>query len=208
VSAEPDRVAAIAQITTHAASAVALLPRVLRTRPRVLAVLAAWARQLQEIEDALWALLTSTLDTAVGARLDQFGALLLQARGALADDAYRAVLRACVLARKSRGTAADLCAVLHAMLAPGAAVTYAERGFCVVLEAAAPLPIPAAVAVAPLRLAKAGGVLLELVSPPDGTTKWFAFADPGELLPQSDPDQGFADAAVANTGGPLVGVVT
>lgn len=203
-TAEPDRVAAVAQVTTYAADGVALLPRALRDKPRVLGLLAAWTRQLQELETALWALLTDTLETAVGAQLDQLGRLLLEPRRALDDDSYRAVLRAAVLARKSTGTAADLCAVLAAMLGAGT-FTYAEGGAYVQLSPVDPVPFDATAAIAVLRLAKAGGVRLELLAPAALGTKTFTLA--AGLLPEPDIDLGLGDTGDPAVGGQFAGVL-
>lgn len=206
MSTEPDRIAAVTQITDHAGAGAALLMRELRSKPRVAAVLAALMARVQDAESALWALLTDTLDTAVGAQLDQLGAVLGAGRGTLSDTDYRAVLRGVVLARRSRGTPADVCAVLRAMLGVGPDFTFSGGGACVLLEPADPLPFSATAAIVPLRLAAAGGVLLELIDPtPDVGIKWFTFA-PGEEL-TADVVKGFGDVA-GTTGGYLVGVVT
>lgn len=203
--AEPDRVAAVAHVTDHVARGRALLMRALGNKPLLTALLAAYTAQVQAAEDALWALFTDTLETATGASLDQLGGVLLVARGVLDDEDYRVVLRAAVLARKSNGRARDVCAVLRAMLGPGPAFTYAEGHAMILLEPAGALPFSAAAAVVPLRLAKAGGVLLELIDTGAGPD-WFAFA-PG-LVPVADAAQGLGDATDPDVGGPLVGVVT
>jgi hypothetical protein len=78
-------------------------------------VLRAFTSRHQPIEDLLWdmATLRSVAD-AVGVQLDGLGDVLDESRGALPDGAYRAILRAKVLAIRSRGLWADVLAVLGA----------------------------------------------------------------------------------------------
>ena len=191
----------------HVQAALDRLPAYLRAKPRYCELMAALARPFQHLEDALIAMYEQCdLDAAEGAQLDQLGAVLGAGRGTLSDTDYRAVLRGVVLARRSRGTPADVCAVLRAMLGVGPDFTFSGGGACVLLEPADPLPFSATAAIVPLRLAAAGGVLLELIDPtPDVGIKWFTFA-PGEEL-TADVVKGFGDVA-GTTGGYLVGVVT
>jgi hypothetical protein len=208
MTTEPDRITEITQLTDHAGEGAALVMHTLRSKPIFAAILAAWMVQVQAVETALWALLVdTTLATATGAALDQVGALLLAPRGGLTDDDdYRAVLRATVLARKSTGTAADLTAVLRAMLGVGPLFTYREGWASALLEPAAVLPFAATAAIGPLRTAKAAGVQLQLLDPPAAQSGLFTFASQAFVVEDDEP-RGLGDEADDTVGGLFTGVV-
>lgn len=208
---EPDRPAALARTADHGARAHALLARLLRDKPRVTALLAAWSAQVQAAEDALWSLLVdTTLAAATGAPLDQLGELLGEARQGLADAPYRAVLRATVLALRSEGTGDELLAICAALLGvpavTSADVTLTEHApAAVVVAPAGPWALTGgAPAARVLARAVAAGVGLQVLDPP-ATGDWFTFAS--TLAPvELDPARGLGDVADPATGGPLVGV--
>jgi 3-methyladenine DNA glycosylase/8-oxoguanine DNA glycosylase len=202
---EVDRPTGYEQITDHADAGVKLLARQFRGKPLIEALLRSWLDQVQEAEDAFWALLVNTtLETAVGDALDQIGALLGKLRGTLDDDAYRAVLRAIVRARMSSGTAADIQAVV-VLLLDAITYTYTEGYGSVLIEPHEPLPFAGAAAIDVLRLTKAGGVQLQLIDPPDAETDLFTCsADPFRAT--TDAARGFSDTTQA-AGGQLTGVL-
>lgn len=201
---EPDRISAITQITDHAGEGAALLARALQNKQVLRALLDALMAQVQDAENALWALLNDTLDTAVGAQLDQLGAVLLQPRSGLLDEPYRTVLRAAVLARKSRGNPGDVCAVLRAMLDPlFDDFTYEAGGGFVLLEPQYAIPSGGVVAIGLLRIAVSAGIQLQLIDPPIADA-WFTFAE--WIVEQPDAVRGWGDAVDDTKGGPFVDV--
>jgi hypothetical protein len=202
---EPDHVAAIAPITDHEARGVALLMRALRDKALVVAILRAALRQVQSLEDATWALLTLTLDNATGAALDQFGELLGERRDTgLADDVYRDVLRATILANRSNGTGNELLAICHLLFGALFGGFTLEESFPagVLVEPEFAMRAPDA-SMRVLRKAKSGGVKLELIDPPTEAA-WFTFAV--GIVEQPDNARGWGDAVDDTLGGRLVEV--
>ena len=128
---------------------------------RVESYVSTAAARWQAIEDLLWQLATERgLDDAVGVQLDGIGDILDEARGGLSDDQYRLVLRAKILAIKSRGRVEELIEILEVM-------DYTS----IVVREQPPAHIQIEICDATLvsetdrilRLAKAGGVGLLLV---------------------------------------------
>jgi hypothetical protein len=88
-------------------------------KPRLRALAEALAHGAQLLEDQTWALISGrVLDTAFGAALDQWGALVGVTRGGLDDDAYRAMIEVQILANRCLGTTDDLIKIAEAMTAP------------------------------------------------------------------------------------------
>jgi hypothetical protein len=201
---EPDRVTSITHVTDHVASGLALLPTQFR-KPLIEALLTSWLVQLQSIEDASWQLLTDTLASAVGFQLDQLGQVLGLSRGTLTDFYFRQVLSALVLARRSRGTVEDLYAVMSWLFTGMLPSTMLEGAASVVIELHDPIQYDGAKALFVLKVAKAGGIALQLISPPVAESELFTFASSG-LLAESDSARGFSDTAQL-TGGQLTGVL-
>jgi len=203
---EPDKISEHTQITDHASRAVQLLPRQFRTKAGITALLQSWIRQAQEIEDALWALLQCTLDTAVGDALDQIGALLAFARGSMNDDDYRVMLRAIVRARQSSGTGEDLLEVIGLMFDPDGITFSTLDGYASWLVVPhAVLPYSSVSVLRVLQIAKAGGVQLQLIDPPRAESSLFGFSA-NTFFSETSTTEGFSDVA-ATTGGYLTGVI-
>lgn len=192
MSAEPDSVAQITRDTDHVAEGLGLLYRQFRGKPLLTALLTAWLAQVQGVEDALWALLACTLETAVGAPLDQLGRVLGFPRGLLGDDSFRGVLRAVVLARRSSGRAEDLIAVMRAAFG-STDFAYAEGSASVLLEPHAPIGFDPAALFAVLTMAKAGGVQLGLINPPDAEAFLFTLSTDPFRSTAGDTSMGLSD---------------
>lgn len=102
----------LAQITDHEDRAVARIVGKLRDKPRIEALVRALVSPFQEIEDTLWALFESNVDTATGDELDVYGRVVGEDRnGETDDDVYRRRIRARIAANRSNGTAEDLIIV-------------------------------------------------------------------------------------------------
>lgn len=194
VEVELDRVTEVAQITTHIAQALDLLPTQYLNKPLIAALLTSYATQAQEIEDALWAILQITLDNATGDMLDQIGALVLAKRGPLVDDDYRVILRATIRARLSNGTGPDILAVVALML--GEVLFSGTWGHAsVLIEPHSPLPFSASAMMGVLRITASAGIQIQLINPPDEETALFTFSsrqfftDTSATLGFSDEDQ-------------------
>ena len=92
----------------HNAEANALVPEILRF-PLVLAWLATYTKQLQDLEDALWDLFSLRfLSIATGDALDKWGRLVGETRNGDADDFYRVRIMVRIAVNRSRGNFGDL----------------------------------------------------------------------------------------------------
>lgn len=113
-------------------------------KPRIRALTAALGAGVQMQEDLQWDLLTSTtLDAATGDALDQWGDLVGEQRGALADQSYRQFLQARMLANRCPGTVDSLIELLEVAAAPVLDVYHQDNlpaGIYLVVQRAAFLP--------------------------------------------------------------------
>lgn len=202
MSTEPDRPDPITRVTDHGDRMRRHLMARLR-KPNILAWLASYARQVQELEDALWALLVETLESGIGGvSLDQIGALLGLERGATADGPYRALLRAAARLRRARGGPPDLIAAAKLAL-DTIAFTYEEGSASILVSPAEPLPFPAAQLRKVLGFADPGGVQLHVLDPVASAAA--ARFDPADSE-AADLVHGWGDET-ETTGGQWAGVV-
>lgn len=199
---EPDRVDATTEVTDHVAGGLALLTSQFRGQPAARAVLASWIAQVQDLETALFDLLSDGLTSAVGAQLDQIGDLLGRPRSGLSDDEYRLLLTGIALAIKSSGTGPELVEIAD-ILCKVVPVTLSEPGVAVVkVEPAAHISLSASLVLEALVRAKVAGVRILVVDVPSGST--FAFSADDRTA--TDSARGFSDTS-GLVGGQLVGVL-
>jgi hypothetical protein len=103
-------------VPDHAAVAVSRLPAQFQ-KPRIQAMLRAFAGPAQLLENVLWQLLTQrALATAVGAQLDALGVILNLPRLGHGDGNYRRRLQAVVTTKRSRGNAENLIKIARLIL--------------------------------------------------------------------------------------------
>lgn len=199
---EADRVDQPEHVTTHVATGLARLGQQFIKAADLRALQSSYLKEIQALEDALWAMLTDTIETAVGARLDVIGRIVGQKRGALTDEPYRVFLRAAIAANKSRGTGEDLILVTSLMLdgLNTFRLTEYPRAF-VLIEPLIPTLYPD-VMIRVLRKTKSGGVRLQLIVVPEGDV--FAFAASG-IVNVTDVARGWSDEN-GLVGGKLAGV--
>lgn len=204
---EPDRVTAHTKVTGHLAEGLALLTSRFRGKPAIEGLLGAWLEQVQDVEDALWQLLTeTTLETAENAQLDELGAILDEPRASLTDTPYRTMLRAKALALRSNGNVPDLLALAELLIPEGYTLTQYFPA-ALVVEASEPTALPETRVLALLRLATAAGVGVHLATAPGSPgapADAFLFAS-GEL-PETDAAHGWSDV-LESTGGALAGAL-
>lgn len=109
-----------------AAQGLELLPMQLQGKERLEAVLGALLDQVQELEDALYPLLSErALPVAQGGTLDQLGRLVGESRQARSDADYRAAIGLRIERNNSRGEADRLIRVLK-KLTGATSVAYSE----------------------------------------------------------------------------------
>lgn len=191
------------RIADHATRAPVLLPEQ-NQKTSTRALLSSWMPEFQAVEDALWQVLDATLDSATGARLAQFAALVGEPRAGLLDEALYKVARARIAANRSRGRDADLATVLAWFGVPFEVVDFAPAAVLVTLGAFPGDGLPRRIA-SLVRRAVAGGVGAQTVSPVvEGAS--LVFASQSEDV-EVAPGAGLSDAAQTQ-GGALSGVMT
>jgi hypothetical protein len=213
VSDEPTSVTTHLRNADHVGDALARLAGQFAGATRLRGLVTALATETQALEDAAWQVFAATLAAATDDALDQVGAVLGMPRGVLADDDYRAVLRATARARRSSGTLPDILATAALLFgesptAPPAALAYDVRagGGSVTLEPREVPAVSATAAIAVLRLAAAAGYRIQLFDPPAVEANLFAFSDDPLRVTSGDTSRGFANNAMSN-GGQWTGTV-
>ena len=105
------------QITDHVQQALDRLAQQFKGKPSVESMLSSLAGNVQEVETALWQLLTErSVDVAIGVHLDAIGEIVGQPRNALGDEDYRRFISARIAANRSRGTIPDVLRVANLVL--------------------------------------------------------------------------------------------
>lgn len=100
------------KITDHVVQALARRSQQFKNKTKYENLLSALTQEVQPMEDALWQLFTErTIDTAIGAQLDDIGLIVGQLREGLSDSDYRRLVRARISVNNSQGLVADLIGV-------------------------------------------------------------------------------------------------
>ena len=203
VVAEPDRLTAHAEVTTHVADGVAVLGQQFR-RDTIRAILEPWLTQVQELEAAVWDCYALSIDTSSGHALDQIGEILLQTRPVdMLDAAYRSVLKAVVKTLRSSGTGPELVAVMRELVGSYAFSMTQAFPASLVFEPDAASDVPAEVMLAILSRGASAAVRLQVIDVPDAD--WFTFSSDTET--SETGNEGLGNTA-GSLGGYLVGVVS
>lgn len=182
-------------IPDHAALGLSLLPMQLQGKARLEAVLEVLLEQVQQLEDALYPLLSeASVANAQGSMLDQLGRLVGEPRQARSDTDYRAAIALRIERNNSRGEADRLIRVLK-RLTGATSVEYSEPWPGVVQLTFDGQTIPSDLRAAMEAIAPVGVrlLLIQTFSPP------FAFsADADPNLPPGA--QGFSDTSQSHGG--------
>lgn len=116
----------LVQRTDYVPQAEARLPRVFRDKPRLFALLAAFAEGAQDFEAHAFGMYAPRfLANAAGATLDLYGAIVGQARLGMDDTSYRLRIRARMALNRSSGTIPDLIRIAQ-LLVPNNTVLLRE----------------------------------------------------------------------------------
>ena len=85
-----------------------------KNKPRMAALLTIFMNQIQDLEDALFELITDrTIDAAIGVQLDILGDIVGQPdRAGLSDDNYRTIIRARIKVNRSDGHGDQMIEIL------------------------------------------------------------------------------------------------
>lgn len=117
----------VAQITDHAARAVARLRGQFDKSPHIQALTEIIGDEIQLAENLLYALLIGRrVDTAIGDPLNQIGAVVGVARLGRTDTEYRRIIKVAILARRSDGGAEQIIDIASQLA--GATVQYIQEG--------------------------------------------------------------------------------
>jgi hypothetical protein len=105
------------KIADHEAEMLDRLPQQDKGKANTAKLYGAIAPQFQDLEDALFDLLTlRTVETATGNALDVLGRIVGQPRDGLSDDDYRRFVRARIATNKSRGRSKDIYTVARLVI--------------------------------------------------------------------------------------------
>jgi len=192
----------LAWIESHCEDGKSLLIHQFR-KPRIEAMLCALLEGVQELDDAVWQVLTGKwLDDAVGVQLEQLGEIVDMPRRGWTDETYRLLLSAQILVLRSSGSWPELLAILEAV---GVTMSLTEvydsppaAGRIVLGE-----PLDGDVTEVEvfdlLVRAKLGGVRLDLEFPASALAEAFTWADAD--VDQADTARGWADDTPITVGG-------
>ncbi|MCG8433501.1 MAG: DUF2612 domain-containing protein [Gammaproteobacteria bacterium] len=148
------------------------LPKLLtqfKEKPNIEAILRVILKQVQDLEDAAFVLLTGTLlPNAVGNQLDRVGQIVGESRQGRGDADYRVGLSARILLNLSNGTIEELIAIVNVMTSGTAQIDVTEA-FPAAFDITVDTPISNGSAVGVfVLLAKPAGVLAKF--------RWFEAA--------------------------------
>lgn len=165
----------------HVTAALNRLPAQFNTKPKIRAMLTAFANPAVTIENALFQLLTQrAIDTSEGVQLDAIGEIVGQPRAGLIDNQYRLYLRARIATNKSRGTVEDLIRIATLILDDATITvrieTIGPASVEMQLLGAAITNTRAGIMISFLHDAVAAGVRLDLISSPGEVDDTFTTA--------------------------------
>lgn len=164
----------------HVGAGLDLLLEQFKEKPKLEAWLSVLLGQVQDVEGALWQLLTERdIERAEGAQLDGLGAIVGEPRNGKGDELYRTHIRVRVAVLKSNGRVEELLAILSLLYGEVLTVWVRESlmGLEFDLRNEYDENAPPDVVVRILRQAKAGGVRLELQYPVGSPDDEIRFGD-------------------------------
>lgn len=197
----------LSYVEDHANDGLDLLLEQFKGKPNLEAWLAVLLGQVQDIEAALWQLLTERdIDNAYGAQLDGLGSIVGERRNGREDEVYRTAIRVRVAVLRSNGRVEELIAILVLLFGTELDVWIRESQMALEVELRSETGVNTtpALVIRILRAAKAGGVRLDLgyaVGDPDATLRWgdYEGSDVGGL--------GHGDYEGSLDGGTAAGVI-
>lgn len=180
---------AIEYIPNHVERGLARLISQYATKTLFRAWIASYLGLVQEVEDALWEVLTLRNLDGTGIVLDYIGKIVNRPRGDLIDDDYRIALRAEIRVLRSDGTMRDIIEVARLAIPPGFTFTADDEGVATIrFVVNEPITFDAYVLFLILSRTKAGGVRLLYEISPSALDLYFVWA--GD---DSTADIGFGD---------------
>jgi hypothetical protein len=192
------------QILDHVEQRLARLATIYKNSTSHKGVISALSKQVQEIENAAFAMLTlRSITDCSAAQLDEIAKLLNVEREGRADDELRLRLRAQVIVNSRSGEIGTLLLVLRMLSPAGASVSLTELYPASVVAHVGGVALPFATQVAALlRTAKAAGVNAQLVYQDTTDENVFTLTDTS----QTGVGLGLGDSTDSSVGGVLAGV--
>lgn len=128
--------AVLAYNPNHISQGLARLITQFKEKPRLSALIAAILNEDQQIEDALWSLLTRALDNPnlSGVSMDAIGKLVGQPRQGQSDGAYLPYIQARIKTNLSDGTVETLLAITVFLVGAGIPILFREYTKAVEIE--------------------------------------------------------------------------
>lgn len=198
----------------HAAEGLGLFIDRYKNKPRLASLNNIFLKQVQDLEDALFELITErTIDAAVGVQLDILGDIVGQPdRVGLSDDDYRTIIRARIKVNRSDGKAEQLIEIL-VLIATALSVLplsieftdYPPAGFILQLNSDIGALDPL-LAFQLLNDARGAGIKFQFVFTTEPEAETFEFAS-AVTPPELDTDKGFGSTTTA-VGGKLSSVIS
>ena len=109
----------VTEKTTHVEEALANRIEQFKDATNVGSMITSYVEQLQELEAALFQILTeTTLDTSVGQQLDNLGAIVGEQRFGRSDDQYRTAIAARIQLNTTEGTLEQMIGLIRAIAGP------------------------------------------------------------------------------------------
>lgn len=170
----------------HVELGLSRLPAYLRGKRRWAELLAACLRPLQDVEDTLLEIMRQrNLEDAVGAQLDQLGALVREPRAGLEDVAYRRRIRARIARNRSQGLVEDVIRIARLIIFNGAAsITVEQQNVATVVVRVGAAALDSEIAadvISFLRDSVSAGVRVIVESSPAAPAATFTFDGPAGL---------------------------
>lgn len=184
----------------HQAEALAQLPQQHKDSASLSALVAALSAQHSALDAALEGiLLARTLSLATSQQLDEIGVIVGQVRNSPDDAVYRAWILARVAANRSAGRSSELYRIAFVVTGgvPSSMTESFPAAVTLTIGSSALYSILSSIAVI-LRVAKAAGVQLTVISPTSDDASSFALDD--AAVP-TGPGAGFGDSTNGATGG-------
>lgn len=153
------------QQTEHIAKGNRRLIKFFRTKPRIAALLAAFTRQVQDLENLAWSWYATSrdLDTVGGVLLDRLAEIVDEPRGGRTDTELRAAVRVKVKLISSDGKIEQLIEICKLLFGDAASIGATESWPAHIFLSTSTLNgLTLDYITRLLRIAKAGGVSLEI----------------------------------------------
>lgn len=198
----------LVQTTDHVTQALSKFLSQFAEKPKIASWHSAFIEEIQQVEDALFDLLTQRLlANATGEQLDVIGKIVKKPRAGLDDNDYRPTLFAWIRANRSSGTADDVLDVVDlAIEGQDADFTplYPASFVVTVFDA---LTHDAANIAALIKRARLAGVNAQMVYMSVARANAFVFADGDDEVDSTTQGTASGDDDSSGTGGSLAEVI-